>query len=41
MMQYRRGFAVRLKDATQYFIAGRMAEAMPDIGTTPAADHIR
>jgi len=28
MMQYRRGFAVRLKDATQYFVAGRMAEAM-------------
>jgi tetratricopeptide (TPR) repeat protein len=28
MLQYRRGFAVRLKDATQYFVAGRMAEAM-------------
>ena len=28
MMQFRRGFAVRLKDATQYFVAGRMAEAM-------------
>ena len=28
MLQFRRGFAVRLKDATQYFVAGRMAEAM-------------
>jgi tetratricopeptide (TPR) repeat protein len=28
MLQYRRGFAVRLKDATQYFVAGRMAEAI-------------
>jgi tetratricopeptide (TPR) repeat protein len=28
MMQYRRGFAVRLKDATAYFAAGRMDEAM-------------
>jgi tetratricopeptide (TPR) repeat protein len=28
MLQYRRGFAVRLKDATQYFVAGRMVEAM-------------
>jgi tetratricopeptide (TPR) repeat protein len=28
MMQFRRGFAVRLKDATAYFAAGRMDEAM-------------
>jgi tetratricopeptide (TPR) repeat protein len=28
MLQYRRGFAVRLKDATQYFVAGRTAEAI-------------
>ena len=28
MLQFRRGFAVRLKDATQYFSAGRMAEAI-------------
>jgi tetratricopeptide (TPR) repeat protein len=28
MLQYRRGFAVRLKDATQYFMAGRIPEAM-------------
>jgi tetratricopeptide (TPR) repeat protein len=28
MLQFRRGFAVRLKDATQYFIDGRVAEAM-------------
>jgi tetratricopeptide (TPR) repeat protein len=28
MMQFRRGFAVRLKDATAYFTAGRMDEAM-------------
>jgi tetratricopeptide (TPR) repeat protein len=28
MLQFRRGFAVRLKDATQYFVAGRMAEAI-------------
>jgi len=28
MMQFRRGFAVRLKDATAYFVAGRMDEAM-------------
>jgi protein O-GlcNAc transferase len=28
MMQYRRGFAVRLKDATQYFVAGQMAQAI-------------
>ena len=28
MMQYRRGFAVRLKDATAYFSAGRMDEAI-------------
>ena len=28
MLQFRRGFAVRLKDATQYFVAGRMSEAM-------------
>ena len=28
MLQFRRGFAVRLKDATQHFVAGRMAEAM-------------
>lgn len=28
MLQYRRGFAVRLKDATQYFVAGQMAQAI-------------
>lgn len=28
MMQQRRGFAVRLKDATAYFVAGRMDESM-------------
>jgi predicted Zn-dependent protease len=28
MLQFRRGFAVRLKDATQYFAAGRMNEAL-------------
>jgi tetratricopeptide (TPR) repeat protein len=28
MMQFRRGFAARLKDATQYFVAGRMSEAI-------------
>ena len=28
MMAFRRGFAVRLKDATSYFAAGRMNEAM-------------
>jgi tetratricopeptide (TPR) repeat protein len=28
MLQFRRGFAVRLKDATSYFTDGRMAEAM-------------
>ena len=28
MLQYRRGFAVRLKDATQYFMAGQMAQAI-------------
>ena len=28
MLQYRRGFAVRLKDATQYFVAGQMPQAI-------------
>lgn len=28
MLQYRRGFAVRLKDATQYFLDGQMAQAI-------------
>ncbi|MBI3494086.1 MAG: tetratricopeptide repeat protein, partial [Acidobacteria bacterium] len=28
MLQYRRGFAVRLKDATQYFLAGQMTQAI-------------
>jgi superkiller protein 3 len=28
MLQFRRGFAVRLKDATQYFVAGQMAQAI-------------
>lgn len=28
MLAYRRGFAVRLKDATQYFVAGRLPEAI-------------
>lgn len=28
MLQYRRGFAARLKDATQYFVAGQMAQAI-------------
>jgi tetratricopeptide (TPR) repeat protein len=28
MLQFRRGFAVRLKDATQYVVAGRMPEAI-------------
>lgn len=28
MLQYRRGFAVRLKDATQYFMAGQLAQAI-------------
>ena len=29
MMAFRRGFAVRLKDATQYFLAGRTGPAIP------------
>jgi tetratricopeptide (TPR) repeat protein len=28
MLEYRRGFAVRLKDATQYFVAGQMPQAI-------------
>jgi tetratricopeptide (TPR) repeat protein len=28
MLQFRRGFAVRLKDATQYFVAGQMPQAI-------------
>jgi tetratricopeptide (TPR) repeat protein len=28
MLQFRRGFAVRLKDATQYFVAGQMTPAI-------------